>query len=294
VTAVKLPWRKHYPGDFMRMTRGWSMSAKGVLHGLLDAQFDLRTLPVDPATLRRLTGASDGEWQEAWPMCEQFFPVIDGRLRMNVELRDQLARDEHSRISQKLKAVKGVEARRAKRESRRLNQPGVQPEVPPEVKPGAAQPQVEPSEVRRSEVQITENQKTEGEPPPGGVSYSEQNPVAPQPARADAQPLLGALNGDVDHAGSESRRVAGLRRIGNGNRAQPEIPRRQVEAPPPRLVSAQVWEATKQKILDAVDANPKLSNEQIARQALANSVTADQVRIAKKTRGESGANSVKH
>jgi uncharacterized protein YdaU (DUF1376 family) len=67
-----MPW---FPGDFMKSTRGWSVTAKGVYRELLDAQWDMGELPADPEELRQAIGATLTEWEVGWKKCESKFPV---------------------------------------------------------------------------------------------------------------------------------------------------------------------------------------------------------------------------
>lgn len=78
-----LPW---FPGDFMRSTRGWPITAKGVYRELLDAQWDMESLPADPKELAELIGATTTEWRIGWLKCEAKFPVGEDGLRRNARL----------------------------------------------------------------------------------------------------------------------------------------------------------------------------------------------------------------
>jgi uncharacterized protein YdaU (DUF1376 family) len=71
-----LPW---FPSSFMASTRGWSVTARGIYRELLDAQWDLGSLPADLAALKRLIGATNAEWK-SWPLVASKFPlcVTDG------------------------------------------------------------------------------------------------------------------------------------------------------------------------------------------------------------------------
>ena len=78
-----LPW---YPRDFMSSTRGWPLVARGAYRELLDAQWDMGTLPVDPTELRALAGATEAEWAIAWPRVESKFPLnCNGRKNQKLE-----------------------------------------------------------------------------------------------------------------------------------------------------------------------------------------------------------------
>ncbi len=103
-----LPW---FPADFMAATRGWSVTTRGVYRELLDAQWSMGRLPRDPDMLKRLIGARDDEWQEAWPYVETKFPVTQGRCRANVRLEYHRSRT----IDLKQKAKKGADITNLKR-----------------------------------------------------------------------------------------------------------------------------------------------------------------------------------
>lgn len=107
-----LPW---FPGDFMRSTRGWSVTAKGVYRELLDAQWDLGKLPHDPEKLRVLIGATPEEWARGWPLCESKFPGRLGRCRLNPTLELHRGKSRNLRESR----IKGAEATNAKRAAQR-------------------------------------------------------------------------------------------------------------------------------------------------------------------------------
>lgn len=79
-----MPW---FPRDFRSATLGWSHVAKSIYRDLLDAQWDLGKLPIAPEALRRIVGATDAEWSDAWAHCEDKFPVVDGA-RCNRRMSD--------------------------------------------------------------------------------------------------------------------------------------------------------------------------------------------------------------
>lgn len=78
-----MPW---FTGDFMRSTRGWPLTARAVYRELLDAQWDIGNLPVDPAELAAMIGASAEEWARGWSRCEAKFPIVNGSYRQNAKL----------------------------------------------------------------------------------------------------------------------------------------------------------------------------------------------------------------
>jgi uncharacterized protein YdaU (DUF1376 family) len=80
---ARMPW---YPRDFASSTRGWPLVARGAYRELLDAQWDLGSLPVDPAGIRAIAGATSKEWQIAWPFIEPKLLVNADDRRRNARL----------------------------------------------------------------------------------------------------------------------------------------------------------------------------------------------------------------
>lgn len=78
-------WYPWYIERFDRSTYGWSVTARGVYRELLDAQWKLGGLPIDPSELRVLVHATPEEWKIAWKRCEEKFPIVDGH-RVNERL----------------------------------------------------------------------------------------------------------------------------------------------------------------------------------------------------------------
>jgi uncharacterized protein YdaU (DUF1376 family) len=87
VGLAMMPW---FPGDFMRETRGWSVTARGVYRELLDAQWDLGAVPADVEELRTLIGATSAEWAKGWAKCECKFPTGSDGQRRNPTLEEHL------------------------------------------------------------------------------------------------------------------------------------------------------------------------------------------------------------
>ena len=81
--AESLPMMPWYPGDFIRSTRGWSVTARGVYRELLDAQWDMGSLPADTKSLRGMIGATPAEWKAGWSRCADKFPVCADDVRRN-------------------------------------------------------------------------------------------------------------------------------------------------------------------------------------------------------------------
>jgi len=80
---AKMPW---YPRDFASSTRGWPLAARGIYRELLDAQWDMGSLPEDPQHLRSIAVATPAEWRVAWPFVEHKFPLVEAGRRRNPRL----------------------------------------------------------------------------------------------------------------------------------------------------------------------------------------------------------------
>jgi uncharacterized protein YdaU (DUF1376 family) len=75
----RLPW---YPAAFAGATRDWPLLARGLYRELLDAQWDLGSVPADERSLRSMVRATAAEWRKAWPWVQPKFVLgDDGRLR---------------------------------------------------------------------------------------------------------------------------------------------------------------------------------------------------------------------
>jgi hypothetical protein len=83
--STPLAWYRWYPGDHLRVLRGWPLVARAAYHELLDAQWDLGVLPAQPARLREIIGATAAEWAIAWKYCATQFPRT-GATRQNPAL----------------------------------------------------------------------------------------------------------------------------------------------------------------------------------------------------------------
>jgi uncharacterized protein YdaU (DUF1376 family) len=87
--GTPLAWYRWYPGDHLRVTRGWPLVARGAYRELLDAQWDAAggVLPASPEDLRRIVGATVAEWRIAWFLCAPHFPR-QGQARQNPALEN--------------------------------------------------------------------------------------------------------------------------------------------------------------------------------------------------------------
>jgi hypothetical protein len=77
-----LPW---FPAAFLSSTRGWSVTARGIYRELLDSQWEMGSVPADPAVLQKLIGATAAEWK-SWSKVEPKFPLGGDGLRRNPNL----------------------------------------------------------------------------------------------------------------------------------------------------------------------------------------------------------------
>lgn len=79
VSLPRLPW---YPAAFAGATRDWPLLARGLYRELLDAQWDLGSIPADERALRSMVRATAREWNRVWPIVgPKFVRGADGRLR---------------------------------------------------------------------------------------------------------------------------------------------------------------------------------------------------------------------
>lgn len=81
-TLPMMPW---FPRDFLAATRGWRMVEVGVYRSLLDAQWDLGSLPIDETALRKVISSDVKEFKKGWKKCADKFP-IHGPCRLNMKL----------------------------------------------------------------------------------------------------------------------------------------------------------------------------------------------------------------
>jgi hypothetical protein len=105
---AKMPW---YPRDFASATRGWPLIAKGAYRELLDAQWDMGSLPADPPQLCAIATATPKEWRIAWPLIEPKLPVGSDNRRRNARLEDHRRRAIKMLEQQRAGGVLGNEKR---------------------------------------------------------------------------------------------------------------------------------------------------------------------------------------
>ncbi len=105
---MMMPW---YPRDFASSTRGWPLIARGVYRELLDAQWDLGSLPADPKRLQAICGATDEEWVIAWPEIESKFPLAEAS-RRNLKLEEHRAKA-HDLYESRAKGARSANAQRS-------------------------------------------------------------------------------------------------------------------------------------------------------------------------------------
>lgn len=153
MTAKGLPMLPWFTGDFMRSTRGWPLLVRGAYRELLDAQWDMGALPVEPIELQGLIGATDAEWQIIWRYCERKFPILDGSAiagqcgaRANPKL-EQVRRDAIEYSQERSESGKrGAAARWAKSDSSAIGSANAQLVAKPIAERMAPSPSPSPSE----------------------------------------------------------------------------------------------------------------------------------------------------
>ena len=59
-----MPW---WPKDFLAATLGWRLLERGLYRCLLDAQWELGSLPNDEQELALIASATTSEFNTAWP-----------------------------------------------------------------------------------------------------------------------------------------------------------------------------------------------------------------------------------
>ena len=104
----RMPW---YPSSFAGATRGWPLVARGAYRELLDAQWDMASLPADPRELRTIAAATPGEWRTAWPFVEPKFPIGPDGLRRNARLEAHRAKALELHEAKRAAGVAGAQKR---------------------------------------------------------------------------------------------------------------------------------------------------------------------------------------
>src|SRR5689334_11591018 len=102
-----MPW---FTGDFMRETRGWSVTAKGLYRELIDMQWDMGSLPEDGNRIFAISGATQEEWEKGWHLCEPKFPVVNGK-RINPRIEALRAKVSELSTSRSAAGKAGAAAR---------------------------------------------------------------------------------------------------------------------------------------------------------------------------------------
>jgi uncharacterized protein YdaU (DUF1376 family) len=108
--STRLGWYAWYPSNWLSETRGWPLVARGAARELLDAQWDVGSLPTDTEELRVLIGATPSDWRTARPYVKDFFPVEQGR-RLNADLEAERAKAHALIATRKLASQAGNKAR---------------------------------------------------------------------------------------------------------------------------------------------------------------------------------------
>lgn len=84
-SLAMMPW---FPRDFIASTLGWRLLDRALYRCLLDAQWELGSLPDDHEELTLIAGATPSEFAAAWPrVSSKFEAIASGRL-VNIRLEE--------------------------------------------------------------------------------------------------------------------------------------------------------------------------------------------------------------
>jgi uncharacterized protein YdaU (DUF1376 family) len=119
-THARLAWYRWYPGDYFTETQGWPWDACAAYRALLDAQWNMGSLPMDPKRLRTVLYPIPpvSRWRAAWPYVEPLFPIVGGG-RQNARLTKLREEDLGRRTKQQAASKTANDAKRRKREGLR-------------------------------------------------------------------------------------------------------------------------------------------------------------------------------
>jgi len=261
-----LPMLTWWPSDYFSATRAFTLAERGAYTDLLFYSWLNGPLPHEPERLARLIGVTPQEFAEVWPTVRsKFEATAQGLINRRLERERVNAVERKSKASQKA------------RDAAKARWPGDAPSSAPSNArsnaPGIAAP---PPEPRNPDLMV--GAMLEQCPP--SPSPSPSPPLSPSPSPSSH--VGGGKEGTGEKRGNLSE--DGPKAEGPG-----PVPRR----PPLNAESGptviQMWEATRLKILDAIAEHPEWTNEQIADEALARSVTKEQVAAAKRTQAQAHA-----
>jgi uncharacterized protein YdaU (DUF1376 family) len=186
-----MPW---FPGDFMRSTRGWSVTARGVYRELLDAQWDMGGLPQNPIELAEMIGATSKEWAASWSKCESKFPIDQDGQRRNWTLESHRTR---SLAIAERRAEAGRKGGRAAKGAQKQSSSPAQANDQAKPKPGSSKRQasspVQSISISNPDQTIPEEPKnrTAAARPTVPIEFEDLQSIYPN--RAGANPLDRAL-----------------------------------------------------------------------------------------------------
>jgi uncharacterized protein YdaU (DUF1376 family) len=196
-SLAMMPW---FPGDFMRSTRGWSLTARGVYRELLDAQWDMGDLPTDPEELRQMIGATPDEWEIGWKRCEPKFPVRR-TCRRNWRLEEHRSRSEHISNTRSEAGRKGGQASVEAKAKQRLTVG--QANVKQRFNGGSTDPQANPEAKLNPPVQSNPIQSNPDSEPISNPTHTSE---VSSSVRADSDPEKGSVCGTFKKIGGENPR----------------------------------------------------------------------------------------
>jgi len=101
-SLAMMPW---FPRDFIAATLGWRLLERGLYRCLLDAQWELGSLPADVTELALIAGATSEEFASAWPRVSQKFPATEAGRLSNEKL------EEHRQKALRIKSARAEAGR---------------------------------------------------------------------------------------------------------------------------------------------------------------------------------------
>jgi Protein of unknown function (DUF1376) len=99
------PWHKWYPSKWLSSeTRfGMNLAERSIYRDLLDCNYERGSLPNDPVLLAQLAGATQEEFDSAWPKVSHCFVPCDGD---PARITNPVARDELGRRAERAATTK--------------------------------------------------------------------------------------------------------------------------------------------------------------------------------------------
>ncbi len=291
-----LPWLAWWPADYLGATRAMTIAERGAYIDLLNYSWLNGPLPHEPDRLARMIGVTPQEFAAVWPMIRPKFEVTPhGLVNNRMERERQIAIANQGKRSDKASKAAGARWGTSDAQS---SAPSINSrpasDAPSNARSNAPSIGAPQPEAQKADFMLGAMLEQCSLPSPLPLQLPSESPAPPH--------VGGGKEGNGEKRGNPSRISVPSEPQGRAD-AQPvrvgdglngKITKAETPPAPPRPGLIQMWEATRLTILEGIDAHPKWSNEQIATEALARSVTKEQVATARKTRGESDVKMAKH